>query len=503
MSSKSRPPAPPATHPTPAPAGGNDLLDLDQAIARLATTRPTFYRWLRSGRLKGLKVGRQWRFRVADIEAFLHGAAPAETLTADIRPLQTVLAGHLKQAGIAAQADPAHDPVVATISMMIRLGAELRASNLHLEAEHDERAPQLRLRYRIDGHLHEYARADQRLLGPLIQHWKRMACCDLNERRLPQDGRILVDVAGTSYDLRACFLPGTWGESVNLRFLCREAVALSLQGIPFTPGNQARLDAALARPFGLIVCSGPSGSGKTTTVYACLSRLARPEAKVLSIEDPVEFRLPGVTQLGLHAGFGFPAALRAALRSDPDVIHVSQIRDRDTLQGCIQAALDGQVVLTQLHCPDAVSALLRMQELGSDPWELGEAVGLVIAQRLVRRLCPHCSTSIRLEAGQEEQARQIAIQGGLAFADLPREYRRPVGCGKCGQTGYRGRTVINETLAMRPGIAAALRQGVAAAELRRLAIAQGMTTLAADGLWRAARGETSLDEVLRHAPSET
>jgi len=504
--SKARRPAASGPVPTPhAGSGSGDLLDLDQAIARLATTRPTFYRWLRSGRISGLKVGRQWRFRSQDIESFLRGEASREVLTVDIAPLREALAVRLREAG--GTPDPgqaAADPVAATVQLMIRLGVALRASDLHLEAMHDERQPQLRLRYRIDGTLHECALADQRLLAPLIQQWKRLTACDLNERRLPQDGRLVANLGGTTIDLRACYLPGVWGESVTVRFLSRDAVRLSLEAIPLSPHNRARLEPALARPWGLILCTGPTGSGKTTTMYACLAQLTGPEVKVISVEEPVEYRLPGVTQIGVHHGIGltFASALRAVLRSDPDVIQIGEIRDRETLLVGMQAVLTGHLVLSQLHTTDAAGALQRMVEMGVDPWVAAEATTLVIGQRLVRRLCPHCSEPVQLTPVQEQQVLAIARDGGMDLAAQPREYRRSVGCGKCGQTGYRGRTVINEMLVMGPEIGAALRRGERAPALRRLAIGLGMVPLAADGLWRAARGETTLDEVLRTVPLE-
>jgi type IV pilus assembly protein PilB len=502
---KTRPSPPNPTQavapPAPAAAADDDLLDLDQAIARLATTRPTFYRWLRSGRLTGLKVGRQWRFRRQDIEGFLRGESTRAVLTADIGPIRAALAKRLQEAG--GTAENGGDPVEQTVKLMISLGVALQASDLHLETMHDEHEPQLRLRYRIDGALHECVRGDHRLLAPLIQQWKRLTACDLNERRLPQDGRLMARIGEANCDLRACFLPAVLGEIVTVRFLSRTAI-LSLDSLPITLHSRKRLDAALAQPWGFIICTGPTGNGKTTTMYACLGRLTGPAVKVLSVEDPVEYRLSGVTQVAVQPQLGltFASVLRAMQRSAPDVIQIGEIRDRETLQIALQVVLTGHQVLSQMHTPDAASALQRMVELGVDPWVVAESTRLVIGQRLVRRLCPHCSTPVQLDRAQEEQAAAIAHDGGLVFADLPRSYRRAVGCPKCGQTGFSGRTMINEMLVVGPEVGAALRQSAPVGELRRIAINQGMTSLAADGLWRAARGETSFDEVLRTVPAE-
>jgi type IV pilus assembly protein PilB len=250
----------------------------------------------------------------------------------------------------------------------------------------------------------------------------------------------------------------------------------------------------------MIVC-GPTGSGKTTSLYACLNRVARPELKSMSVEDPIEFYLPWVSQVGVNqaAGVNFAAAMRAVMRSDPDVILIGEIRDAQTANSVHQAALTGHFVMTTLHSEEAAAALRRMLDIGVEPFLIGDAVKLVLAQRLVRTLCPHCAEHYEPAAKELNKAARIAREGGIDWDALPDEFRCAAGCDKCGQTGYRGRTVAAETLDVSPRIAAALRDGADVDQLRSIAVAEGMTTIGADAIRRAALGETALEEALRVA----
>lgn len=495
-----RPRSPRATEP---PADTTGLLDLDQAIIRLGTSRPTFYRWLRSGRLKGLKVGRQWRFRAADLEAFVQGESGRSALTADITPLLEGLAQRLEAAGQpAGPPNPAADPAAVAVERMIHLGLVLRADELHLEPQPVGPAgAQLRLRYRIDGRLALPVAADLRLLPALVEQWKRLAGCDLHEHGLPQDGRVVLPAAeGEPYDLRVSFLPAAGGEALCARYRRNGAdLIIPLDRLPFGAADRAILDAALTQPWGMIVCTGPVGSGLTTTMYACLERLATPEAKVMSVEDPIDVLLPGVTQVAANPRLGLTSAhiLRSFLRSSPDAIMVGQVRDRETLLVAAQCAQENAMVLLRLHAEDAAAGLVRLAELGGDVIRESEAVRLVVGQRLVRKLCPHCSVPCPVAPEQIEAAVRAAPGCDAAALRCATGWRRAVGCSRCAQIGHRGRTMVSEMLRVTPEITAALRRGAASDELRAIAVGQGMVSLVATGVQRAAAGEISLDEALR------
>jgi len=488
-------------------AGQGDLIDMTEAIALLKTSRPTFYRWLRSGKIKGMKAGRQWRFYRSDIEAFVKGESPRIELAADIDPVIEILRTRLAESGIE-KVKRADNKVRDVLQMAIALGAVSRASDIHITSHivPGEIHGQGALRYRVDGVLHILAEFDIRLLAPIVEECKRLAACDLHERRKPQDGRIMIKLTEISpklpdmvLDLRTCFLPSMFGEAVTFRILRATDVVRKLGDLPYNDHDRERLLEAIRMPWGIVICTGPTGCGKTTTLYACLQEIARPEAKVMSVEHPVEYMLPWVTQVQVRPDLGldFPQILRSCLRSDPDVLMVGEIRDRDTVMGCIQAALTGHLVMTTLHTDDAVGALVRMQDIGVDPFLIGSSVKLVVAQRLIRKLCPKCATRTRADkTGMQEYVAE-AIRGGLDWEGLPKRFRKAVGCEHCMQTGYRGRTVISEALKVTAAIEQALKRGAGREELRELAIQEGMLPMLADAMRRAALGETSVSEALR------
>lgn len=477
-----------------------ELIDMAEAIAMLKTSRPTFYRWLRSGKFKGLKVGRQWRFYRSDIDAFLKGSGPRIDLPVDIAPLVAQLEAALRESGGGAvpKGGAGEDPASRAVALMLALAVRRNASDLHVANHVPEGAgqPEGCCRLRVDGRLQGVARFDARLVGPVVEQLKRMAACDVNEKRLPQDGRILMDMEGGSHDLRACFLPSVLGETVTVRVLGRTSLR-KLAELPYADYDRARIEEALAAPNGLVLCTGPTGSGKTTSLYACLNTVAAPQCKVVTVEDPVEYMLPFATQVPVHSGLSFPQALRAMLRSDPDVLLIGEIRDRETMQIALQCVLTGHLVLSSLHMTDAVGALLREVDLGVNPFLVADTPQLIIAQRLVRRLCDACAVPSAPTPGEVEGAAEWLPTGRPNPLDVNPACRKPVGCSRCASTGFKGRTMVEETLRMSPALGRALRKGASYGELRDLAVSQGMVPMAAHCVDRVARGETTLSELRR------
>ncbi|MEW6356926.1 MAG: ATPase, T2SS/T4P/T4SS family [Planctomycetota bacterium] len=484
---------------------GQELLEMDQAIAILKTTRPTFYRWLRAGKIKGMKLGRQWRFYREEIERFLKGEEPHVDLPANIRPLVQTLR---KQAlgGCGRDVTGGKDDVGAAVSLMLHVAYHMRASDIHVAPHMQEAAKGAIaiLRVRVDGILHVLAEFDIRLLPAIVERWKALANCSVKENKRPQDGRILINLldrnqAKKHLDLRVNFLPACLGESVTVRILDASAVRLRLDHFDYAESDRAKLLRAIEAPWGMVIVSGPTGSGKTTTLYACINHVSKPGDKVMTIEDPVEYFLPWAVQVQLivKEGLTFATGMRAILRSDPDVIMVGEIRDMETLTLSQQAALTGHLVLANLHADEAARALIRMVDMGSDPFLVGDSTKMVMAQRLVRKLCSDCSVEDTPPETALIRAAQFARSGGLGWDTLPKQFRKAVGCKKCGQTGFKGRIAIVEVLEVTPEIASALRRGASVEELRTIAVGQGMTTMAADGIRRAANGTTTIAEVIR------
>ncbi len=474
---------------------------MPEAIKILKTTRPTFYRWLRSGKIKGMKLGRQWRFYREDIERFLKGEEPRVDLAADITPLIETLRKQAEELGADTQPREDASEVRRAASLMIVLGTAMGASDIHISPHlaPDGTGSMAVLRYRVDGVLQRVATIDIRLLSAIVEDWKRMAGVDIHEKVLPQDGRILIKRGDDLLDLRASFLPAVLGESLTVRILDRAAVDLKLDRIDYAPHDREKLLQAVHSPWGVVLITGPTGSGKTTVLYACINELDPEKLKIMTIEDPVEFYLKGAVQVAVREkeGMTFERAVRAMLRSDPDVLMVGEVRNRETLYGVVQSALTGHLVMTTLHANDAPRGLVRMVDIGVDPFVIAEATKLVMSQRLVRMPCPQCSVKDKPDAHRLDLASEVARKGGLEWHSLEPTWRKAVGCEKCGHTGYRGRTVIAEMLEVTPEIGKALRDGASVDDLRRIAVEQGMTTMGADGIRRAAKGQTTLDEVMR------
>jgi type IV pilus assembly protein PilB len=381
-------------------------------------------------------------------------------------------------------------PVVRYVNSLLERAITSRASDIHLEpGEHD-----LKIRLRIDGVLHEVDAVPRGIQAAMISRLKILSGLDITERRVPQNGRITKDLGGRSIDLRAATLPTVWGEKVVLRVLDTGGIDLELRKLGFTEYNYNRFSASFSKPHGMVLVTGPTGSGKSTTLYATLGEIARPEVNVITVEDPVEYRMEGINQVQVNvkAGLTFAAILPAILRSDPDVVLIGEIRDRATAQLAVEAALTGHLVLSTLHTNDAPSAMPRLVEMGIEPFLVGSSLDSVLAQRLSRRLCEWCK-----EAYEPQEKELVGAHWPYEVFGAPANFWRAVGCRSCAQTGYRGRLAINEVMPVTEEIERLTVQHAPASEIKKVAIAEGMVTLRDDGLRKTAEGLTSLEEVLR------
>ena len=380
-------------------------------------------------------------------------------------------------------------PVVKLVHLLLRDAYDAGASDLHLEATREG----LRARLRLDGVLTELPAPPAGLSAGVISKLKLMAELDIAERRAPQDGRIRIAVDGRELDIRVSTVPTLFGESVVLRFLDRGGRPVSLTELGMDPVTLGRFERLAKKPHGIILATGPTGSGKTTTLYAALALRDPTREKLITVEDPVEYHLPGVTQVPVQvkAGVTFSAALRSILRQDPDVLMVGEMRDAETAGIAVQSAMTGHLVFSTLHTNDALGALPRLTDLKVEPYLVAATVEGVLAQRLVRRICPECRTSYR----PESQSVALLAGGPVGTVTL----HRGSGCTVCRGTGFRGRLGLFELLTMTDEVRDGLLQGAPLARLRALAREQGMTTLREDGWAKVQAGLTTVEEVLRVA----
>jgi type IV pilus assembly protein PilB len=383
-------------------------------------------------------------------------------------------------------------PIVRYVNALIERAIQNRASDLHLEPTEQD----LRVRFRIDGVLHEIDTVPRAVQSALISRLKIMSNVDITERRVPQNGRITVTLGDRDVDLRTATLPTVWGEKIVLRVLDTGGVDLDLRKLGFTTDNYDRFCESFSKPHGMVLVTGPTGSGKSTTLYATLTAISTPEINIITVEDPVEYRLAGVNQVQVNhkAGLTFAAVLPAILRSDPDIVLIGEIRDRITAQLAVEAALTGHLVLSTLHTNDAPSAVTRLIEMGIEPFLVGSSLDCVMAQRLARRLCEWCRGPYLPSASDLAAARWPT-----EVIPPPAMLWRPVGCRSCAGTGYRGRIALHEIMPVSESIERLAVEHASAHEVQRVAVAEGMTTLRIDGLRKAADGQTSLQEVLRVA----
>ncbi|MFC7494329.1 MULTISPECIES: GspE/PulE family protein [unclassified Nocardioides] len=381
-------------------------------------------------------------------------------------------------------------PVVRFVNLLISQAISDRASDIHIEPTERD----MRVRYRIDGVLHDAHRSPKNIQNGVVSRLKIMADMNIAERRLPQDGRLSVTHEGRRVDLRVATLPTVWGEKVVARILDTEHAHLGLDDLGFSQDNFERYQAAYTKPYGMILATGPTGSGKSTTLYATLNLLNRSDVNVITVEDPVEYRLPGANQVQTNtkAGLTFASALRSILRSDPDIVLIGEIRDRETAQIAVEAALTGHLVLSTLHTNDAPSALTRLVEMGIEPFLVGSALDAVLAQRLCRALCERCREPYLPEPAELLRVGYPWLEG----QPLPTLYR-PGACSACSGTGYRGRMALHEVMTVNEEISRLAVARVSTDEVAHAARAHGMATLKQDGWLKVAQGRTSIEEILR------
>jgi type IV pilus assembly protein PilB len=385
-------------------------------------------------------------------------------------------------------------PLVRLVNSILFQAAEDGASDIHFEPQEDA----LVVRFRIDGVLQEMQRIPKRLTAGVTTRLKVLAKLDIAERRKPQDGRISLNAAaaGRMLDVRVATLPTVEGESMVMRLLDKSKKPPTLEELGLSDDMRATLSEIVARPTGALLVTGPTGSGKSTTLFAALNQINRPEINIITVEDPVEYRLPGINQVQINAraGLTFAAALRSILRSDPDVVMVGEVRDGETAKISIEAALTGHFVLSTLHTNDAPSALTRLAEMGVEPFLVGAAVTGVLAQRLARKLCTHCCEMYKPSAEEMIAAR---VSPDVAAASDGMAFYRKHGCPRCNQTGYKGRIGIYQLLAMTEDLASLAAKHASREDIERAALDSGMRTMWDDGLAKVAAGLTSIEELAR------
>ncbi|RMD85832.1 MAG: type II/IV secretion system protein, partial [Calditrichaeota bacterium] len=381
----------------------------------------------------------------------------------------------------------AEAPVVKLVNLIIAQAILDKASDIHIEPEEKS----LRVRYRIDGILHEAFNPPKHLQAAIISRIKILSDLDIAESRVPQDGRFQVSLNGREVDLRVSTLPTVHGENVVLRILDKSSLMIDLEELGFSEDSLKQFKSLLASSYGIILVSGPTGSGKTTTLYSALQSINTPDKNIVTIEDPVEYRLKMIrqSQVNVKAGLTFASGLRAILRQDPDIVMVGEIRDSETAKIAVEAALTGHLVLSTIHTNDAPGGLTRLTEMGVEPFLTASATVGVVAQRLVRRICENC---------KEPYKPSPAILEELGISqEKERRFYRGVGCEECKNTGYKGRMGIYEIMSMDETLRELTLKQASSDQIKKVAIQHGMRTLRQDGLFKAIQGITTLEEVIR------
>lgn len=384
-------------------------------------------------------------------------------------------------------------PVIRLVNAIVSQAIEMRASDIHLEPQEHH----LRLRYRLDGVLQEKKPLPKQMQNAVISRLKIMSNLDISEKRHPQDGRFKARHNGNTVDFRVSMLPTVYGEKIVLRLLDKGNLSLDMAKLGFEPESLERFDRAIKRPYGILLVTGPTGSGKSTTLYSALSSINDPETNITTVEDPVEFQIAGINQVQAHTeiGFTFADALRSILRQDPDVVMIGEIRDRETAEIAIKAALTGHLVLSTIHTNDAPSTPTRLIDMQVEPFLVTSALILVVAQRLCRKICLECKEAYRPDA---DTVKQLGIDASIVQKMGLKEivFYRGAGCSKCNGTGYKGRMALYEVMEMDDYICSGIMKGIPPHELKKLARQRGMLTLRDSGIRKVLQGSTSVKEIL-------
>jgi type IV pilus assembly protein PilB len=404
----------------------------------------------------------------------------------------TVLKEEEKEAELSALTAGEEAPIISLVNLMILRAVKEQASDIHIESFGDET---LQVRYRIDGILHDVMSLPRQLRLAVISRVKIMSDLDIAERRLPQDGRIQINVGGRTINIRVSILPTVNGEGAVLRILDPTSILLELNSLGFSQDILPKFTSLIKKPDGIILVTGPTGSGKSTTLYTTLNILNSTEKKIMTIEDPVEYRLKGINQVQAKPKIGltFAAGLRSFLRQDPDIMLVGEIRDKETAEVAVQAALTGHLVLSTLHTNDAPSSVIRLIDMGIEPFLISSSVIGVIAQRLVRRICPRCKKEAKLTSDLAKILEEYNMDSKKIILN------KGEGCPYCKETGYKGRIAIFELMIITDTIRDLISSNITSGKLRETAIKEGMCQLREDGLKKVCEGVTTIDEVLRVA----
>jgi len=491
---------------------GEEMVGLDDAAGILGISRSTLQRMLKQGNVRGFKVGRQWRFRRADLDKFGRMSHPsaAGVKVNEIEQIVDSLAEQGMPTGeVAFESSPAGFPASEQeasldklLKRLLAAAAKHGASDIHIEPTRHG----VNVRIRVDGVLHHVLEIPRYAHKPLIVAIKQHADLALDQEQIAQDGRFHFTLDGTECDVRVAVLPSIYGETVVMRLLPQVTRLIALDAgerLGLSSTDLERFKRLVHAPCGLILISGPSGSGKTTLMYSALQHVAKSEIKTFTIEDPVEYAFPWVTQasVNLKAGFTFEHAMRAIVRHDPDVIMLGSIRDLPVAEMAVRHALIGHLVVGAIHANSAVGAIQRLLDMGVEPFALAESLVCVVSMRLVRRVCEECGAPEQPSYAVISPLAERAKTGGYQLPENP-SFRRGVGCDTCRHGGYRRRIGIFEVMEANSEIQRLIIARAPLESLRDAAVRNGMTTLTADGLRKAAEGVTSLAEVARLLPEE-
>jgi type IV pilus assembly protein PilB len=467
-----------------------ELLTFDEALQTLGTSRPTLYRLLSQGDIKGLKVGKQWRFRRADLQAYMQ-RGPVEISAAPVADIDAELAAFDVEIDSSVSIAEKSETLARRI---VEAAIDRRASDIHIEPTHLDGANIWWVRYRIDGILQEFRRMPSSLQEMLTAQFKTMADMNVGEKRVPQDGRFRFGHKGGDFEIKLSTGITHYGESIVMRILDRRNVQFDLERVGLSGEGLTQLRELINQPNGVILFTGPSGSGKTTTLYSCLAEIASPQRKTMTIEDPIEMTLPFVTSCGINPRLGitFSSALRSFMRQDPDILYIGESRDRETIDMALAASLTGHLVLTQLHTNDAPSAVVRLLDIGIEAYVIAASLTGVLSQRLCRKVCTNCCETYEVEASHLQR---FGWTIGAPHEKI--QLSRGTGCEECRGRGFKGRVALFELMKMTEEINDLVVQRAPTSEIRKAAKAAGMKDMREDGLEKVLAGITTPDEVMR------